>query len=154
MAPTRADIINIARRCIDTYDEKLVKRLDAQDLTLANQNEVLQEHSLKLERIDNKISEIYGNGSGRKGILDKMQDTQVVQSTAISDIQSAILSEKHAQELFRAEVRSQSSAASIKDHTTNKINSKWMKRIKYLITPAYIALWELLKHLITKSPGK
>lgn len=144
-APTKNDIIVIAQRCIESYDGKLVKRLDAQDDTLANQNKVLNEHTNQLTGIEGQIREIYGNGSGRKGILDHMQETQATQAGVLATLQSTVGQEKQAQELFRIEVRN---ALKIKDNTEliiAKTNRKWVNSLKYLGGPIAVAMWELIK---------
>lgn len=143
--PTKNDIITIARRCIDAYDAKLVTRLDTQDTTLENHTTVLQEQSLQLKGIEGQIREIYGNGSGRKGILDNMKEVQATQAGILASLSVTVGQEKEAQGLFRLEVRNALKIRDTEQLTRITANNRWIKAIKWLATPIGVAAWELIK---------
>lgn len=144
-SPTKNDIIVIAQRCIDEYDGKLVKRLDAQDTILEKQNTVAHDQTLQLCDIKNQIREIYGNGSGKKGILDHMQETQATQAGVLATLQATVMQEKQAQELFRLEVRNGLKLRDSVETTRSDLNKTWIKWLKWGATPLGVAAWELIK---------
>lgn len=143
--PTRATIVNIAKRCIEAYDDKLVKRLDKQDDILADHTKVMNDHSLQLNSIEGKLAEIYGNGTGRKGVLDRMGETQAVQAGVLATVQASVAAETSKQELFRAEMRSSLKIRDTEDSAVSSTNKKWVTWLKYLFAPICIAAWELIK---------
>lgn len=140
-------VVRLLNEKLDERDEKLENSFKELKNNDKGSDQTLQKQNLQLERIENKLANIYGNGTGRKCILDRLEEK--------TDATDKILKrEIETQAAFRHEMRSiletqqLTAAASIatqreekaEELAKKKDNKEWLK---WLIGGIAIAIWSL-----------
>lgn len=132
------------------YDLKTTAAFTKQEENNKESEKTLAAQSLQLERIEGRVIAIYGNGSGRKCILDRLEDKQNA-----TDVQLA--EEIQRQSAFRHEVRNQFQtlqlleSSKLKAQADDIVKQRSKKTwIKWVSTGLCIVLWELFKIFVLK----
>jgi len=163
---TEDKIHRIVGERVDTTKKEISAYIDETNkLTKSNREEII---TLKIEqtKILGKLDSMYGNGSGKKGMLDRMEDKQKEDHLSLKidlvETKQLMKEESLKQASFRHEIRgvldalqnSNSIRLSKEEdrealaEAKGKLNGSWVKWIKYGVGVAGFLVWELLKHFV------
>lgn len=149
MADTHDDdkIHRIVNDKLESYDIKVDKKLNKLDIESEKASETLQEHSLKLTEIKGTLSAIYGNGSGKPGILDEIKAEQ-------KKVSNDLDKETANQAKFRHELRNEIESIKLMKASelkaaadTKQDNRQWFF---WVAGGVGFVSWELIKIFILK----
>lgn len=101
------DIHKIVNTKIKEHKTEISGRLDSIESDNKKQTETLTTVRLAQETIKGKLDAIYGNGSGKKGILDRLEDKQDASDDKVSILEKSVADESKKQASFRHDIRNQ-----------------------------------------------
>lgn len=139
VAPARDTILAIARECIDQSDEKHEKRMAGFTTQLSTLQTTVSD-------LSSKVNNMYGNGSGRKGAIELLQDKGNETAQQLASFIATQKDENTKQQLFRHDMRNSA-------ETREKVNNKWVDWLKYAAGPIGLIIFELFKEIIKKHFG-
>ncbi len=93
--------------------------------------------AIQLGQLSTKMDSLYGNGSGRKGAIENIQDS-ITKTNERMDIMT-----KNQAEILET-LRIQDVTATVR----SKQNNKWITALKWLSGGAAIAAWGLFEHYV------
>lgn len=142
------DVHRIVNDKLEIYDGKIDKKLDKIDKDNEKVTDTLQGHTDQLTGLKTTLSAIYGNGSGKPGILDNIQKEQKA-------VKAELAEETKRQAIFRHELRNEVESIKIMKASELKAtadaksaNKEW---IKWVAGGLGFVLWELIKIYVLKG---
>ena len=104
---SKGDIHKIVNDKIKEHKGDIDKKLEAIVADNKTSTESLASVKLDQEKIKGKLDAIYGNGTGKKGILDRLEDKQDATDEEIKNVKENQQEEYKKQASFRHDVRNQ-----------------------------------------------
>lgn len=104
---SKGDVHKIVTDKLQAHKGEVAKQLEEIEKDGKSTSAALIEVKLQSTDIKGKLDAIYGNGSGRKGILDRLEDKQDASDKKVAKLEENQADEYKKQASFRHDVRNQ-----------------------------------------------
>lgn len=152
---TEDRVHRIIREAIDTRDGVLSGRFDKQDTMIEETSDTIHAHTIQLEQVRSdigqvnaKLGNIYGNGSGRKCILDRLEDKTDATDKKVENALVATASFRHEIRETLDAVRNQMFLMQNKEEERKEFRKDRYEWVKWVIGILCVIVWPVLFELI------